>query len=430
MPEKLEEIELRSEEVQEILERVPHWMIRWGSALFLLLIIMVLVISWFVKYPDVITSTAMVTTQMPPEKEYAKVTGKLAHLLVSDGDVVAKNTPLAIIENTAHYQDILLLKSMVDTTRIDKDDFRFPLESLPILFLGEVEVVFALFENAYDQYVLNRELQPFSNEALTNRLTLSQLQNRLQNLRTQYELNRSELQFKKNDLERNRVLFEKGVISAQEFDNKQLEYLQAERGLRSLSVNISQTRESIANADLSSKNTEVNRTKEEKQLLRGVIQSFNQLKGALRDWELKYVLRSEIDGRVSFLNFWATGQTVNAGDLVFTVIPTENSNYIAKLRTPSLNSGKVKVGQKVNLKLENYPDTEFGMLTGDVERISLVPDNDGFYLIDVSLPKKMVTTYSKEIEFRQEMRAQAEIITEDLRLIERFFYQFKEAFKR
>ena len=51
----LDNIELRSEEVQEILEKVPHWMIRWGNVLFLALIVLLLVISWFVKYPDVIT---------------------------------------------------------------------------------------------------------------------------------------------------------------------------------------------------------------------------------------------------------------------------------------------------------------------------------------------------------------------------------------
>lgn len=34
MSDLLDNIELRSEEVQEILTRVPNWMIRWGSVLF------------------------------------------------------------------------------------------------------------------------------------------------------------------------------------------------------------------------------------------------------------------------------------------------------------------------------------------------------------------------------------------------------------
>jgi len=165
-------------------------------------------------------------------------------------------------------------------------------------------------------------------------------------------------------------------------------------------------------------------------LLKNVIQSFNQLKKAIKDWEYQYVLQSNINGKVAFLNYRYTNQTINQGDLVFTIIPSENSSFIAKLKTPAQNSGKIKVGQNVNIKLENYPDTEFGVLNGTVKNISLIPDKDGLYLIDVTLPKKLITSYNKQIDFKQEMRGSAEIITEDLRLIERFFYQFKEVIKR
>ena len=48
--------ELRSEEVQDILTRVPHWMIRWGTVVVFGIIIMLFFVSWFVKYPDVITT--------------------------------------------------------------------------------------------------------------------------------------------------------------------------------------------------------------------------------------------------------------------------------------------------------------------------------------------------------------------------------------
>src|SRR5690554_6706936 len=135
-------------------------------------------------------------------------------------------------------------------------------------------------------------------------------------------------------------------------------------------------------------------------------------------------------GKVSFQKPWIENQTVNQGDWVFTVIPTDNSNYIARLQTPAQNSGKIEVGQKVNIKLDNYPDTEFGMLTGTVKNSSLIPDNDGFYCVDVDLPSTLVTSYNKTIEFKQEMGGTAEIVTEDLRLIERFFYQFKEVLSR
>ncbi|WP_458627507.1 HlyD family secretion protein [Winogradskyella sp. PC D3.3] len=430
MENKLDNIQLRSEEVQEILTRVPHWMIRWGNVLFLFLILMLLGISWFVKYPDIIVSEALVTTQVPPQKEYAKITGKLNIILVTDNESVNENQPLAILENTANYEDVFKLKSVIDTITVNSKAFHFPIDSLPILFLGDIESQFALFENSYIQYKLNKELEPFSNEALANRYSISELKRRLQSLKSQRDINKTELEFNLKDLNRQTTLFEKGVISAQEYENKQLQYAQAERNYKNFEASISQIREGISNANMTSKGTEINRVKEEMTLLKNVIQSFNQLKKAVKDWEFQYVLSSNINGKVSFLNYWNINQTVNQGDLVFTIIPIENTAYIAKLKTPAQNSGKIKVGQNVNIKLENYPDTEFGVLNGKVENISLIPDKEGLYFIDVSLPEKMITSYNKEIEFKQEMRGSAEIITEDLRLIERFFYQFRDLLNR
>lgn len=423
---KQEDIQLRSEEVQEILTFVPNWMIRWGNGLILALIVGLLFVSWFVKYPDIIAAETIVTTQTPPQKEYAKMTGKLDVILVKDNQQVKSNTPLAIIENTANYTDVFKLKSVLDTIKVNNKFFSFPTDSLPILFLGDIESDFTLFENNYMQYLLNKELQPFSNEALANKITSTELRRRLANLKSQKKLQQSELNFKKKDLERYKTLFEKDIISAQDYERKQLEYLQAERNYKVMASSISQLRESISNAHKTSKGTEISRTREEMILLKNVIQSFNQLKKSIKDWELRYVLQSEIEGKVSFLNVWNKNQTVNQGDLVFTIIPTNNNEFIAKLKAPAQNSGKIKIGQKVNIRLANYPYAEFGMLEGIIKSISLVPDNEGNYLIDVELPLKLITTYNKEIDFKQEMRGTAEIITEDLRLIERFFYQLRK----
>ncbi len=426
----LNNIELRSEEVQEILTKVPHWMIRWGNVFFLSLILMLMLISWFVKYPDIIPSEATITTQIPPQKEYAQITGNIDAILVKDNQKVVRNEPLAILENTANYKDVYKLKSMIDTITVNSKSFSFPIDSLPILFLGDIESQFALFENSYIQYKLNKDLQPFSNEALANQYSISELNRRLQSLKSQRDINKTELEFTQKDLNRQKILFEKGVISAQDYENKQLQYAQAERNYKNFEASISQIREAISTARMTSKGTEINRVKEEMTLLKGVIQSFNQIKKAIKDWERLYVLKSNINGNVSFLNYWNVNQTVNQGDLVFTIIPSENSSFVAKLKTPAQNSGKIKIGQIVNINLENYPDTEFGVLNGTVKNISLIPNAEGLYYIDVELPKKLITSYNKEIDFKQEMRGTAEIITEDLRLIERFFYQLRNIFKR
>jgi multidrug resistance efflux pump len=154
------------------------------------------------------------------------------------------------------------------------------------------------------------------------------------------------------------------------------------------------------------------------------------LKKAIEEWEQKYVLKAEMDGKVTFLDVWAKNQWIQAGQHVFTVIPQASTDYVAKLKIPAFNTGKLKVGQTVHLKLINYPESEFGILSGTVSKISLTPNAENQYLLDVAVEAPLITSYKKQIPFTQEMQATADIITEDLRLIQRLFYQFNKLIKR
>jgi multidrug resistance efflux pump len=421
-------IELRSEEVQEILTRVPHWMIRWGSVVVLLILVSLFFVSWLVKYPDVISTKIVITTTIPPEKLVAKVTGKIEVILVNDRATILKNTPLAVIENSANYNDVFLLKSIVDTINIDKN--KFPFEKLKSSQLGEIESLFALFQKESIADDLNTKLQPYKVEGTAQNYETIQLQERLNLLESQKDINQSELALQKIDLDRYETLYKKGIIATQEIEKQRLIYLQSQKNYKGILSSISSLKSSLNELKKNSKTTQINENKENVNLERNVIQSFYQLKKTIKDWELNYVLRSSIDGKVSYLQLWAANQTVNAGDNVFAVIPTNESGYIGKVKAQAQNSGKIKIGQTVNIRLANYPDREFGIVTGTIKAISLTPDKDGNLLIDVSLPNGLKTSYNKQIVFQQEMTGSADIVTEDLRLLERLLYQFRDVFKR
>ncbi|MFV7235501.1 HlyD family secretion protein [Flavobacterium sp. ZB4R12] len=421
-------IELRSEEVQEILTRVPHWMIRWGSVVVLLILVSLFFVSWMVKYPDVILTQIIITTNIPPEKLVAKVSGKIEVILIKDRMLVSKNTPLAVIENASNHNDVFLLKSIVDTINIDKN--KFPFDKLKLAQLGEIESSFAVFQKESIADDLNAKLQPYQVEGTAQSYEAIQLKERLNLLESQKNSSQNELALQKIDLERYQGLFNKGIIAAQEIEKHNLTYLQVDKSYRSLLSTISQLKSSLNELNRNSKTTQINESKENVNLERNVIQAFYQLKKAIKDWELNYVLRSSIDGKVSFLQLWAENQTVNAGDNVFAVIPTNESGYIGKVKAPAQNSGKIKMAQTVNIRLANYPDREFGIIKGKVNAISLTPDKEGNLLINVSLPDGLETSYKKQIIFQQEMPGTADIVTEDLRLIERLLYQFRDIFRR
>lgn len=421
-------LKIYSEEVRDVLSDPPKAILRWGNTILFGFIMILLLISWFIKYPDIITTQIVITTNIPPEKLVAKVPGKIEAILVKDKATILKNTPLAVIENSANYKDVFLLKSIIDTIDIDKS--KFPFEKFNSTQLGEIESVFAQFQKESIADELNAKLQPYKVEGSAQNYEAIQLKERLSLLESQKSINQNELVLLKSDLDRYEKLYAKGIIASQEMEKQRLAYLQSQKNYKSFLSTISQLKSSLNELNRNSKTTQINESTATINLERNVVQAFLGVKKAIKDWELNYVLRSSINGKVSFLQLWAENQTVNTGDNVFAIIPKNENGYIGKLRAPAQNSGKIKMGQTVNIRLANYPDREFGMIKGSIRAISLTPDKEGNLLINVSLPQGLETSYKKQISFQQEMSGTADIITEDLRLIERLLYQFRDIFKR
>lgn len=428
-------LKIYSEEVRDVLSDPPKTILKWGNSILLGFITLLFFLSWHIKYPDIVVAPVIITTNIPPEKILAKTSGKIEAILVNDKVFVKENTPLAIIQNSADYKEVLNLSK--DINGINSQDesalninFNKIIDRYKISNLGDIRQAFSLFEKDCIAHDLNQELQPFQVQVKAQNSESVQISNRLNILQQQKSLNESELKLQKNDVTRYEILFNKGIISAQDFDNKKLGYLQAEKNYKNLLSSISQLKSALIENTRSSKSNKINGAKENVTLENSQIQSFYQLKKSIKDWELTYVLKSSEAGKVSFLQIWTANQSISVGEPVFAVIPTLEKGYIGKLKAPAMNSGKIKVGQSVNIRLANFPDSQYGMLQGVIQNISLTPDKEGNLLIDVILPNKLETSYHKKIVFQQEMSGSAEIITEDLRLIERLLYQFRGLFKR
>ena len=110
---EIDKIEIRSEEVQDILGATPSWIIRAGISVILLVVVALLIGSWFFKYPDIIQSSISLTTQNPPASLKAMSSGKITKVFVTEKQDVQKEEVIAIIENTANFNDVLALDSLL-----------------------------------------------------------------------------------------------------------------------------------------------------------------------------------------------------------------------------------------------------------------------------------------------------------------------------
>jgi multidrug resistance efflux pump len=419
-------LHLRSEEVQEIISTPPAWLIRWGITLVFILTCLIILLSFFIKYPDHIQAKVLVTTREPTEKVVARTSGQIEKLFVENGDQVIAGQALAGIKNTAKLEHVLYLKEMLESIPFGKgNDFIFPMESVSNLVLGEVEVFFLEFERNYMEYWLLEELQPYEGQMDGNYRSLEEINNRLQNQIVQKELSERKLNIIQIDFERSKNLHKDGVIADKDLEIKEIEYLQMQEQVNGIAISISEMQEALTLGNQTLRSTQIDKREDEMRSLKDMVQSYHGLKRAIREWEYNYILSSSTGGVVSFQKIWSANQQINLDESAFTVFPENKSELIGSMKIPAHNAGKITVDQKVLIKLDNYPYQQFGAMTGKVTNMSVSPDDESNYLVFASLPEGTKTSYNREIPLTQELLGNAEIIMEDLSVAERLFFKLK-----
>lgn len=425
---KYKEIELRSEEVQEIMNRVPPWILRGGITLLFCIVIILLIGSFFFKYPDVIQAEITVTSQEPPAGVIARSAGKIDEIYVVNSSEVRKGEPLAVINNPADTDDMLtLLMNMelweISDYGIDQAKSLFPSRSVS---LGAIQSVYATFINSLNDFINHMELDYYPKKIASQKEQLLVQQEYLNMLKEQTPVIFEQYNTYNNIFKRDSVLFSRDVISENEYELAKSSFLQSKQSFISFNASL--------------KHSDLQQMQGEETLLDLQQQAFevesryrltlhnatDALKAQIKAWEQDYLMVSPVNGIVNHMGVWSSNQNVLSGETVFTVLPSGQDTPRGKAMLPVQGAGKVNEGQRVNVRLNNFPDQEFGYLIGNVASISNVPTDEGLYVVEISFPEGMKTNYDRMLPVTRQMQGIAEIITEDLRLIERFFMPIKK----
>ena len=421
-----DEINIRSDEVREVMEKIPGWLIRWGTTLIFLIIILVITGSHFLNYPTIIHSKIVVTTENPPASLIARASGRMSNIFVQDNQKVKTNQIIAIIENPANFQHVRLLNDKLKYVNHFIEKYQPEILSLfnSTLDLGELQSPYtALVKQMYD-YKNFIDLDYHNKKIKSLNEELRYYNGYSWKLKKQSKILSDKTKLSGRQFKRDSILYTSGVISNAEYEKSKSGLLDEEYNLEQVQLSLSSNQIQIAGLKKQILELQLEQSEAKKRMKTVLQESYDNLNAEIAKWELKYILKSPIDGTITFTKIWSENQTVREGETVFTIIPESPGKIIGKIKLPIVGSGKVKPGQDVNIKFDNYPYLEYGLVKGKVKTISQVPEGD-YYIVEVSLTNGLVTFYDKKLEFTQEMPGQAEIITEKLSLLRRIMNPLK-----
>jgi multidrug efflux pump subunit AcrA (membrane-fusion protein) len=427
-------IEIRSEEVQEIMGTPPRWIIRRGITIILLVVIVLLVGSYYYKYPDLIKARVTILSENPPVSVVARSDGKLDKLFVADKQEVVANTILGIIENPANFEDVYELVQVLDSIQYY---FSIPDSFSDLLIkkefsLGQYHSFYSSFISQLKAYQTFITYNPNDQKIQSLKKQVSDYRNYYEKSRDQIAVLRQDYELSNNQFVRDSSLYAIGVESEVNYEKSKTAMLRQKFAYQNSMTNLASTQITMNQLGQQINEQGVLKVEMNNRILSALKEKYDNLTNQLKSWEQSYVLKTPISGKVTFTNFWSVNQFVSPGNVVFTVVPGNEQKIIGKAIIPVVGAGKVKTGQRINIKLDNYPYMEYGILEGNIVNISMVPvtaEQGSYYTAEVELSNDLITNYKKQLPFNQEMQGNAEIITKDRRLIERLIEPLVSIFR-
>jgi multidrug resistance efflux pump len=424
----------RSEEVADIIDRMPTWFARWVATAVVIFTILLFFFGWIIKYPDTVTGVIRINSNVTPVKLVANTSGKIYIMNFHPQDFVGEGEYIAVIQNPAKTEDVRAVAQLLtqvnpnSKTSLMRSKNRFPEE----VSMGELNAMYYTFLSALknscsyeEENVFEQQKAGLEDEIKWKKIVLQETEEAL-------KITGENLDISKKWYEKYASL-NSDVVTTYEYevDRSKGDYLSAKQNLQNLKKEAASMQMQITETENQLAKLLIEKREKERTLLLELLSSYHDLNNNIKMWEQKYALKSPFDGKIEFLKFWSNDQFVQAGTDVFGIIPKENIT-IGQMHLPASGAGKVKIGSKVSIKLENYPYLEFGSIAGRVKSISLInqeyksgENSLDAYLVLIDLPEGLKTNYGETLDFKYEIGGQADIIVNDRRLIERLFDNLK-----
>lgn len=421
-----------SSETQDILGKMPHWIIRWGITIMFFIFAGIILGCWFIKYPQTVVAPVVITTLNPPADLVTRYEGRIDSIYVADGETVYPGNVVAVLYNTADYNAVREVEQNLTTSYKDPD-FKAIVSQLWLekeYVLGDIQTTYSEFRRLCSDYAHYIKTDYIGKKKSLLEQQIAKSAQHYGQLKEQQVFYKQEMKLEEKGMMRDSLLYSQKIISPLDYEVATQEHLQKKKSQVGFDANLTTTELGIMQSKQQLIELSIQQDNETAQYERNLSQYRQQLINQINQWKENYLLISPIEGKITFINYWSINQRIKNGERLASVVPAEAMQVIGRASIPSSGFGKVETGQTVNVKLNGYPYMEFGVLKGKIKSISAVPDGQNGYIAEVTFPSGLITTYQKELNMIQQMDGTAEIITKDIRLIQRYLQPIRALFDR
>jgi len=423
---ELKDDEIKSEEVQAIIDRMPTEWAKYVALITGILITAIIIMGFIIKYPSTVDGQITVTAEVAPIRIVANTSGRI-HLLKQNKCQLMKGDIIAYLESGANYKDILFLDSLLYKYRQGNK-----LSSeLPFLALGDVGSAYNSFVIAHAQYERLSTSDIYSTMRKTLQKQIETDRKIILNIEIEEALKKEQLNSLNKEFEESKNLLSMRAITEDEYREKRRIIISHEDALVSLHSSQLSKQSEISRNDLEIQRLKLEETENIERATAELLASTNALTNALHLWKETYLQYATIDGELEYLGFWRENSFVRSGQELFSVIPPHNE-IIGEVIIPSQGAGKIEAGQTANVKINNFPYDEYGLLKGKVfslsrltNKIEIQGNTSEVYQVTIVFPDGLITNFGIELPLDIETKGTVEIITKPKRLIERLFDNLK-----
>ena len=418
-------IEVLNEEIQEILGTPPGWILRFGTLIFLIVIVILIWLSYWIQYPDVVVSEIIVSFNDPPSKLISPKSGYLNKLHVVHNQKVKKGQLLISYNSEANYQDVLSLYEKLLQVKQTNQSSILSLSFSENYSIGELQKYLFQFLDKQNQYSLRvKGISEVTNKS-DKQKQISSLENGIEystNLRDNLavQIENTQIQLKNEE-----AMVKMDKLSQSELNKTRDKLTVLSSNLNATEAEIKDKQFKISNLKSDLVNLSVSSEKGREVALSEMNAAFVQFKSNVSQWISSHLIISPTDGTVQVTNkFLKSGQYVNKDEPLLIIIPPQSNKMKGIMNVPFNESGNIKRNQLVLVRLNSYPSSKYGIIEGKVASSSSIAlEEDGKLVspVTVYFENGLVTTTGYRVSTKKELSGMARIITQNKRFIQRLF---------